>query len=290
MRLSTAKPHYPVRMVATGRGLGVAALCALTLSAGLAAVPAQASKGEGPVAGKSIIGGKAANFADWPYATAIYRKGRFHCSGAVIAPTKVITAGHCVDGFNPANLAVITGRGRPSDRASGQGFAVVAAVPHPDYHETQIHDVGVITLAGETTSPPVILPTPEEAPALGLPGQFARVAGYGARNPFGFSLSKVLKDAVEQIRSIPRCRRAYGKLFKPTAMVCALGRKIKKYGRPFIHETACTGDSGGPLVQDTPNGARLIGTVSFGGSFCGLGASPTVYSRVSDSLGFIQSQ
>jgi trypsin len=290
MGLSRAKPDYSLRMVATGRGLAIAFVCALALSAGLAAVPAQASKGEGPVAGKSIIGGKAANFADWPYATAIYRKGRFHCSGSVIAPTKVITAAHCVDGFNPANLAVITGRGRPSDRTTGQGFAVVSAVPHPDYHETQTHDVGVITLAGTTTSPPVPLPTLEEAAALGLPGQYARVAGYGARNPFGFSLAKVLKNAVEQIRSVPRCRRAYGKLFQPTAMICALGRKIKKYGRPFIHETACTGDSGGPLVADTPNGARLIGTVSFGGSFCGLGASPTVYSRVSDSLGFILSQ
>jgi trypsin len=283
-------PHYPLRMVATGRGLFVVVLSALILSAGFAVAPAQAASKESPVAKKSIIGGKAANFADWPYATAIYRKGRFHCSGEVIAPTKVLTAAHCVDGFNPANLAVITGRARPSDRASGQGFGVVAAVPHPDYHDTQIHDVGVITLAGATTAPPVALPTPEEGAAFGLAGQFMRVAGYGARNPFGFSLSKVLKDTVEQIRSEARCRRAYGKLFKGHAMICALGRKIKKFGRPFIHETACTGDSGGPMVADTPNGARVIGTVSFGGSFCGLGASPTVYARVSDALPFILSQ
>jgi trypsin len=288
--MTGAKGHYPVRMVAKGRGLAVAVACALTLSAGLAVAPSQASKGGGPVAGKSIIGGKPANFGDWLYATAIYRKGRFHCSGEVISPTKVLTAAHCVDGFNPVNLSVVTGRVRPSDPATGQGFAVAAAVPHPDYHETQTHDVGVITLAGTTTSPPVELPTPEEAAALALPGQFARVAGYGARNPFGFALSKVLKDAVEQIRSVPRCRRAYGKLFQTTAMICALGRKIKKYGRPFIHETACTGDSGGPLVQDTPNGPRLVGTVSFGGAFCGLGFTPTVYARVSDALPFIQSQ
>jgi secreted trypsin-like serine protease len=285
------KAHYDLRMVAKGRGLLLGLLCALTLSAWLAVAPAHAGKAEaGPVAKKSIIGGGPANFANWPYAAAIFRKGRFHCSGEVIAPTKVLTAAHCIDGFNPANLGIVTGRFRLSDQASGQGFGVAAAVPHPDYHETQIHDIGVITLTGVTTAEPIALPTPEEAATLGLAGQFARVAGYGARNPFGFSLSKVLKEAVEQVRSNPRCRRAYGKIFKPATMICALGRKIKKYGRPFIHETACTGDSGGPLVADTPQGSRLIGTVSFGGSFCGLGASPTVYSRVSDSLPFIQSQ
>ena len=73
-------------------------------------------------------------------------------------------------------------------------------------------------------------------------------------------------------------------------MICALGRKLKRFGRPPIHTTACSGDSGGPLVAPTPLGPRVIGTVSYGGAFCGIGAAPTVYARISDALGFISAQ
>lgn len=48
-----------------------------------------------------------------------------------------------------------------------------------------------------------------------------------------------------------------------------------------------SGDSGGPLVADTATGPVEVGTVSYGGSLCGLPGAPTVYSRVSASLGFI---
>jgi secreted trypsin-like serine protease len=200
----------------------------------------------------------------------------------------VLTAAHCVEGFNPAKLTVVTGRNRLTDRAAGEVLAVVAATPHPDYKETQVHDIGVITLATPTAAPPISLPTPEEGVALGLPGQLMHVAGWGARNPFGFNLSKVLRQTTETVRTDRRCRRAYRRLFVVPAMICALGAKLKRYGRPFIHTTACSGDSGGPLIADTSRGALVIGTVSFGGAFCGIGAAPTVYSRVSDSLAFIQ--
>jgi secreted trypsin-like serine protease len=70
-------------------------------------------------------------------------------------------------------------------------------------------------------------------------------------------------------------------------MICALGKKRKRPGRFKIHTSACTGDSGGPLVADTPSGPVELGTVSFGGALCGLPQAPTVYSRVSSALDFI---
>ena len=71
-------------------------------------------------------------------------------------------------------------------------------------------------------------------------------------------------------------------------MICAMGKRLRKYKRAPIHTTACSGDSGGPLVADTPTGAVVVGTVSYGSPICGYSGSPTVYSRVSDSLAFIQ--
>lgn len=268
------------------RSGGAAALCAVAVAVAAAVPAAPADAGERR-ATASIIGGQRADPAQWPYAAAIFRKGRFHCSGTVIAPTKVLTAAHCVDGFRPAELAVITGRVDHRHDPGGQVFGVVAATPHPDFHKRQIHDIGVITLDGATTAKPVLLPTREEGATYGFPGQFLRVAGWGARHPFGVDLSTVLRTVTEQIRSDRRCRRAYRRLFVVTTMICSTGRRIKGFGRPRIHETACSGDSGAPLIADLARGAVVIGTVSFGGAFCGLGSTPTVYSRVSDSLAFI---
>ena len=261
-------------------------VCAIALAAMFAATPA-AAEPKDDRARTAIIGGHDADFAQWPFAAAILRKGRFHCSGAVIAPTKILTAGHCVDGFRPANLAVITGRADLANQATGLVSGVIAATPHPDYHQMQIHDVGVITLDAATTAPRVNLPTVEEGLTYGYPGQQLRIAGWGTRAPFGFNPSRILRAATETVRVDRRCRRAYRKLYVVPAMICANGRAIKKFGRPRIHETACSGDSGGPMVADLARGPVVLGTVSFGGAFCGLGAAPTVYSRVSDSLGFI---
>ncbi|MDP9228382.1 MAG: serine protease [Actinomycetota bacterium] len=279
-------------MARNGRALAVS-VCVLAVGAAATAPLATAGKGDGArkQARSSIIGGaNVANFSNWPYAAVVLRKGQLHCGGSVIAPTKVLTAAHCVDGFNPANLTVVTGRPDLRNRAVGLDIRVAAVAPHPDYHETQIHDVGVITLAGATNAPSVKLPTPEQGPSLALPGQTLRVAGYGARSPFGFGLSKQLRETVEIVRAERRCRRAYRRIFLPQTMICALGLRIKRYGRPAIHTTACSGDSGAALVADLPTGAVAAGTVSFGGAFCGISAAPTVYSRVSDSLPFILGQ
>ncbi len=266
------------------------ALFAAILGCAAIAVPAQAGKAPGPTAQASIIGGGKADFSRWDFTVAILRRGRMHCGGTVIAPTKILTAAHCVAGFKPATLAVAAGRPKLTNRSVGEVIGVVKAVPHPDYRKTRLHDVGVITLARATSSPVIELASPEEDAAFAVPGRRLRVAGWGARSPFGFSLSNVLKRATERVRTTRRCRKAYRRLFVRRAMICALGKKLSRFGRPRIHSTACSGDSGGPLVADTPAGPREVGTVSYGGAFCGISAAPTVYSRVSDSLDFITAQ
>src|SRR5262249_42179231 len=158
----------------------------------------------------------------------------------------------------------------------------------PDFEQTGLHDVGVLNLAQPANVPPVQLATPAESDATTQPGTYLQVAGYGAVNPLGFKLSPVLKSTFEIVRPTDRCFRAYTRdIFNPDSMICALGPKRKHGGKFKIHTTACSGDSGGPLVAGTPQGVREVGTVSYGGALCGLPGAPTVYSRVSSSLDFL---
>jgi secreted trypsin-like serine protease len=262
--------------------------CLLAAAACLLLVASVPAAGAAPRAHSSIVGGGNANPADWPYAVAIYRKGHLHCGGSVIGPTKVLTAGHCVLGFNVANFEVIIGRPNLRDRAAGQVIGVASGRVNPDFEQTGLHDVAVLNLSSPTSAQPVALATPEQNNATTAPGSILRVAGYGAVNPFGIHLSPILKSTFEQVRTDHRCLKAYTQdLFAPESMICALGAKRKNGGRFKIHTSACSGDSGGPLVADTPTGPIEVGTVSYGGALCGLPGAPTVYSRVSASLDFI---
>ena len=263
-------------------------MAALACACALTAVATPPGAAAAPRARASIVGGGSANPAEWPYAVAIFRKGHMHCGGSVISPTKVLTAGHCVAGFNLANFQVITGRSNLRVQASGQVIGVSSGRVHPDFEQTGLHDVAVLNLAQPTMAPPITLATPVQSAAATGAGARLRVAGYGATNPFGSHLSPFLKQTSEIVRNDRRCLKAYtSDLFAPDSMICALGSKRKKAGRFKIHTSACSGDSGGPLVADTPTGPLEVGTVSYGGALCGLPSAPTVYSRVSASLDFI---
>lgn len=272
------------------RGVAGAALCVILLVAGIAAGPAQAGpKGaSAPKAGKAIVGGSIADIASWPFEAAILRKGRLHCGGSVIAPTKILTAAHCVLGFGVSQFSVVIGRATLSSSGTGQVIPVASGVAHQDYANTRRHDVAVLTLDFATTAQRIALPSAEQAAAATVPGSLLRVAGWGARNPLGFALAATLRKTTERVRTNKRCRRTYRSFFSGAAMICAMGKRLRKYKRAPIHTTACSGDSGGPLVADTPTGAVVVGTVSYGSPICGYSGSPTVYSRVSDSLAFIQ--
>jgi secreted trypsin-like serine protease len=258
--------------------------CAAALTVGVAPSTAPAA----PRAHSSIVGGASADPAQWPYAVAIFRRGHMHCSGSVIAPTKVLTAGHCVAGFNLTSFQVIVARPVLRDVSVGQSIGVVSGRVHPDFEQTGLHDVAILNLAQPTSAAPIALATPEQSAATAAPGAQLSVAGYGATNAFGTHLSGFLKATVEQVQTDQRCLKAYTRdLFAPESMICALGARRKHGGRCKIHSSACSGDSGGPLVAGTPTGPVEVGTVSFGGALCGLPAAPSVYSRVSGSLDFI---
>lgn len=272
-----------------GQGKTIAA--ALLACAALL-VPAAAVAGAGPAPRGDkvrqaptpyILGGGAADFSQWSFAAAILHRGRFHCSGAIIDSRHVLTAGHCAIGIKARRFSVVTGRADLRDGAAGQVHAVSAKyVSNPQRR----NDLSMLRLATPTSSPPVAVATRDEDRAATAEGLPVRVAGWGATTMFHSKLPGFLKATALRVRSNRRCLKAYGKTYKGVSMICAQGAPLKK-GRFAPRTSPCGGDSGGPLVADTPAGARLVGTVSFGPSLCGLPFAPVAFARVSDDLDFI---
>ncbi|MFI0982837.1 S1 family peptidase [Streptomyces sp. NPDC021093] len=256
---------------------GALALTAAAVAAPLAA-PGQA------VADGVVIGGQTVRAADSPWVVAVSSRDRFggmragqFCGGVVVAPTKVVTAAHClgrdvlgVPLSEVRDLKVIAGRGELRG-PGGREIAVRRTWINPSYDLlSNSGDVAVLTLAVALPERHVIRMAAEGSRGE-APGTAATVYGWGDTTGAG-AYATTLKSARVRVLPDAACAKAYpGNLdgrYLPATMLCA--------GDPEGGHDACQGDSGGPLVAR----GRLIGLVSWG-SGCGQAESPGVYTRVS---------
>ncbi|MEV7872512.1 serine protease [Streptomyces sp. NPDC088124] len=268
---------------------------ARVLSGGLAVVAAGALATLGAPAsatvGSVIIGGQQVRAEDNPWVVALSSRDRFggtragqFCGGVVVAPTKVLTAAHCMGrdvlGASPdsvRDLRVIAGRAGLRG-TGGQEVPVRSVLVDPAYDAgANAADLAVLTLSRALPAAYAIRPAEPGDPAT-APGTAAAVFGWGDTTGGG-AYASALRSAPVRVLADRECGRAYpggsgspGGRYEPTTMLCA--------GDPAGGHDACQGDSGGPLVAQ----GRLIGLVSWG-SGCGRAGSPGVYTRVSTAVG-----
>ncbi|MFD5340599.1 trypsin-like serine protease [Streptomyces hawaiiensis] len=208
----------------------------------------------------------------------------FFCGGAVVAPTKILTAAHCVKGYNwNANGAVVTGTSQlPSadgtDLHGGTVTGVWRQWNHPSYNATTIdNDIAVLTLPVPVKATPIRMTTSGDTTSYKA-GTSAKVYGWGRTSSTSDDISETLKTATLPVQSDTTCSGAYGRDFVKGHMVCA--------GKPATGSdtgtvSACNGDSGGPLVVNN----RIVGVVSWGVTDCVAKGAYSVFSKVSTYVG-----
>ncbi|MEU3984675.1 trypsin-like serine protease [Streptomyces sp. NPDC026672] len=211
----------------------------------------------------------------------------FFCGGAVVAPTKILTAAHCVKGYNwGADGAIVTGTAQlpttgstgTTDLHGGTVTGVLRQWNHPSYSATTINnDIAVLTLGAPVRATPIRMTTAGDTASYAA-NTAAKVYGWGRTSSTSQDISGTLKTATLPVQSDTTCSRFYGADFVKGHMVCA-GKPAT--GSDTGTTSACNGDSGGPLVVN----GRIAGIVSWGVENCVGKGAYSVFTRVGAYVG-----
>jgi secreted trypsin-like serine protease len=227
----------------------------------------------------AVVGGRDASPGEYP-AVARITYGPFLCTGTLISPDTVLSAGHCssVTGAAIATPAawpppLIDARIGGHRRGEGERVPVQRVVMHQNYLATMGYDASLLKLASPSTNAPVKVAGAGES-GIWSPGTLETIVGWGATEEGG-SAASVLQEAEVPITTDQYCSDAYGDSFDAQTMVCA--------GFPEGGVDTCQGDSGGPMFGRASTGEwRVVGATSWGEG-CARPGKPGVYARVGDA-------
>jgi Trypsin len=219
-----------------------------------------------PSAAKPLIGGEATGTASFTNVGAfgVIRDGAFHeiCTGTLIAPNVVITAGHCTFFFDESGLDILFTLD-PAPTASSTFSDASAFFTHPDYVDRLngnskcglfgqcTTDVGLVELA---TAPAGVTPA-TVAPlnyvdTLDLKTQTFSIVGYGIE---GFANASTPLGPDSGTRKVGT--------FEALGQDVTAAQFLKLSGQHYKDAT-CFGDSGGPVFAN----GFVVAVTSFGQS------------------------
>jgi len=233
----------------------ITSIVVLTSSVAFAAEPFHSSPSPSPGwTSPFVVGGTDVPAGKWPDAVAVIAPTAA-CTGTLIAPDVVLTAGHCI-GVEPKLVVVDS---IDYAKPGGEVIDVAKAVAYPSWQDH--YDVGVLVLQHPASTPPRPIAAACTARDLAAGGT-VEVVGFGLTTKSGTGDNSRLHQAMLAVTD-PSCTSAAG-----CAPAVAPGGEFAAGG----HGTdACFGDSGGPVYLD----GALIGVVSRGldedGAPCGGG-------------------
>jgi len=228
---------------------------------------------------QAVVGGHDAKDGAYPAVAEIVIAKGFLCTGTLIAPNWVLSAGHCgsITGgagvASPAAWPAAALDVRVGGIKPGQGELVPAdrVVVPSSYLATSGNDISLIHLSRNSSKAPVKV-AGDAAGALWAPATMETIAGWGATSEGG-DLPDTLQEAQVPVTTDAYCGGAYSD-FDARTMVCA--------GFEQGGVDTCQGDSGGPLFGRTAAGElKVVGSTSYGEG-CARPGKPGVYARVAD--------
>jgi trypsin len=245
----------------------------------------------------AVVGGTPVPDGQLRYVANIAIGGAFGCTGTLIAPDWVMTAGHCgsltgslTEGLVPTPIGLpasaydVKLSSVHADGTGAEDHAVTQVVVDSDYIVTNGagNDVTLLALDHASSVPPVRIAALGER-HIWDPGTKATIAGFGLTSQDAQQPPPTMQQARVPIQSDADCAKAYpnglgatasGGSFDARSMLCA--------GYPQGGTDTCQGDSGGPLLATARDGSeRLVGATSFGDG-CAQPGKPGVYARVAE--------
>ena len=270
-----------MRRMAAAAGL-VGAIAALAI--GSAPATAEPGHGAGQRAGASIVGGSTASIEELPWMAYVRYRGPAQgsaCTGTVVAPRLVLTAGHCVVSeagrlLSPGNFTVVTGvadlrRAEPANESQ-----VTQVLVAPGFSATNLrHDASLLVLAAPVAQPPIVLAGAADS-SLYAAGTQITIAGWGLTSGEARRGPDVLRRATTALQRAAYCARRVKPInpgYDSAAQFCAASS-------PKFRSSSCQGDSGGPGIAMRADGTPVqVGIVSFGIVGCDT-RNPEVHTRV----------
>ncbi|HOX44304.1 MAG TPA: trypsin-like serine protease [Myxococcota bacterium] len=218
-------------MVVVGAALVFSACTSGSVDLGSGLVSTQESR---------IVGGST--YDGLPAVGALVYNGQAHCTGTLIAPRKVLTAGHCVSGFSASKMQFVIGPDIWSPQATIRASALQA---HPNYNPNTIaNDIGLVTLASDAPVAPMAVLDQMDSSWVGTDLFFV---GYGVDNGNNQSGAGTKRAVWMRISRVEATNFRYEDAGKNT----------------------CNGDSGGPaFFRDADNNYIVVGVTSYGDAYC----------------------
>lgn len=197
--------------------------------------------------GLRVMGGTTTLTTEFKDCVAVGNDSSWGCTGTLIAPNLVITAGHC------AQVATRVFFGNKV-KGAGQVVRVQKVVVHPDYHRKGRHnDLMLLILTKSVTG---VAPRRIATAALINKAPDGRAVGFGNTDAVGSYGYGIKRQADIPIAS-PSCSGEVGGEDDNMVYGCDVGLEIVA-GKALLARDSCTGDSGGPFYVANKKGEWLL--------------------------------